>query len=159
MKLKFMKGILSLVSIAICCFASDAPADPKDDAEFMASASAAPEAIEEVFVSLKPSVIASLSRAYSERNIKLPATDDFFNLFLEELTDVIYEMTQDIVVDYYLNNFSESELSEIAAFFRSDAGQAYTSHTPHIMRRMSEVTNTLGLEAISMSANRMERRI
>lgn len=154
-----MRKIILWYSIMTMCFVSNAIADPKDDAEVIASASITPEILEETFLSLRPSVVASLSRAYSERNISPPATDEFYDLLLEELTNVIGELTQDVVVDYYSNNFSENELSEIATFFRSDAGQAYVSRTPDMMRQMTEVTNTFALEAIRIAANRMESRI
>ncbi|MEM8979968.1 MAG: DUF2059 domain-containing protein, partial [Pseudomonadota bacterium] len=133
--------------LALAFLGTQASADPKAAADYIVSQTVTQPIFEGAILAQKPLITGALQNQMRENGIRLKDPDRFFDLFLSEFMDEFVESMQAQSAQIFLDNFSESELNDIAAFMKTPSGQAYVAATPTLMQQGAEMGQRAGAQA------------
>jgi len=89
----------------------------------------------------------------------LPDPDRFFDLFMAEFMDEFVQSMRAQTASIYLENFSEQQIADIAAFYKSEAGQALVMASPALMMAGAKMGREAGQRAGENAGKRLAARI
>lgn len=154
-----MKRTLCTLAVALTALAPMVKADPQADADYIVSQSLTPEMVEGTIAALRPMVIGALQNEMRAVGLSLPEPERFLELFLEEFSAEFTEAMHDQFVALYLETFSEPHLADIAAFHRSEAGQALVAATPGLMVAGAQMGERASARAAMHTGKRLAARL
>jgi len=67
------------------------------------------------------------------------------NVMREEMS---WAKMKEPMINIYLNNFNEKEISDVIAFYKSDTGQAFITKTPKLTQESMQIGQNLTTAAI-----------
>ena len=145
--------------LAMMCLGSSADADPKADADYIASQVATQAIFEGAISAQKPLITSAIQNNLRVQGITLTDPDAFFDLFMEEFLGEFTQSMQAQTASIYLNSFSDEDLANIAAFFKTDSGQAYLLAVPGLMMEGARMGTAAGQIAGANAGKRLAARI
>ncbi len=154
-----MRPILCACVVALACLCTPARADSRSDAEYIVNQTLTRAHFEGVFAAARPMMIAALQHDFREKGISLPDPDRFFDLFMAEFMDEFVQSMRAQTASVYLENFSEQEIADIAAFYKTDAGQAMIRAAPALMMEGAKMGREAGQRAGENAGKRLAARI
>lgn len=154
-------AMTTLRTLALCTLAIGSPAiaDPQADADYIVSQTVTREIFEGAFAALGPVITSAVQNDLRAQGISLPDPDRFMELFLSEFIDEFTEIMQAESAALYLDLFTEEELAGIAAFYATDAGQAFVAATPELMQQSAVLGESAGMRAGVSAGPRLADRI
>ena len=148
-----------VLACAIVFAPSAVVADPQADAEYIASQTVTREMFEGILAVQRPVIVDAVQHRLSEGGILLPNPNRFFDLIMEEFVGEFTDGMRDQTADIYLAAFSPEHLAEIAAFYKSEAGQAMIAATPGLMMAGAEMGEEAGRRAGANAGRRAAQRL
>ncbi|MCT4557585.1 MAG: DUF2059 domain-containing protein [Pelagimonas sp.] len=153
-----MKQIFA-AALLIISLATTPAADPQSDADYIVSQTVTRDLFNGTLVAQRPVILSAIQHDLKTRGITLTDPDRFFDLFMSEFIDEFTASMQAQTSAIYLRNFSAEELSEIAAFYKTDAGQALIATTPTLMAEGARLGQQAGMQAGLNANKRLAARI
>ena len=154
-----MRPILCACVIALTCLSTPARADPRSDAEYIVSQTVTRAFFEGAFAAARPTIIGSVQNDFRAKGVSLPDPDRFFDLFMAEFMDEFVQSMRAQTASIYLENFSEQQIADIAAFYKSEAGQALVMASPALMMAGAKMGREAGQRAGENAGKRLAARI
>lgn len=142
-----MKTLLGTALLMMVVWAAPLHADPQSDADYIVSQTVTKEIFEGALSAQRPLIIGAMENNLRAQNITLTDPERFFDLVMSEFIDEFTDAMQEQSADIYLRNFSADDLAEIAAFMKTDAGQAFTQATPVLMMEGARLGQIAGQRA------------
>ena len=134
-------------------------ADAEADAAYIVEQTVTRDLFEAAISAQRPVIIGALQNDFREKGISVSDPERVFDLFIEEWIVEFTEAMRAQSSAIYLELFSSNELEEIAAFFRTDTGQAYIAGSPELMQRGAEMGQKAGFLAGVNAGPRLAKRI
>lgn len=134
-------------------------ADPQSDAQFIVSQEMTKAIFEGAIRAQRPIIVSAIQNDLRTQGITLPDPDRFFDIFMEEFIGEFTASMQAQAAPIYLNAYSDEELAGIAAFYKTDAGQAMLRKAPELMMAGAQLGERAGLEAGEKVADRVAERL
>ena len=154
-----MRKRLIVLLLALGSLSTSVSADPEADAAYIASLVSTRDIFEGVLQVQRPLIVGTNQNELNALEIELTDPDRFFDILMEEFIDGFVEVMQSETAAIYLEQFSDQEISDIAAFFRTESGKAFVGATPELMMAGAAAGERVGQEAFGMSGVRVARRI
>ncbi|WP_102106920.1 DUF2059 domain-containing protein [Oceaniglobus roseus] len=152
-----------LAALLFCLAAWPAPAqqapEQNADAAFIASQVATEEIFRGAVTANRPVIVKALENDLDQRGITLADRDRFFDLFLEEFIAGFTEKMQAETAAIYRNAFNDTQLADIAAFYRTESGQALLRQLPAVMAMGAAAGQRAGQIAGQEAGPRLAARI
>ncbi|MFT5614566.1 MAG: hypothetical protein ACI8Q6_001846 [Granulosicoccus sp.] len=104
-------------------------------------------------------IIGATQNGLRAKGIILLAPDRFFDLLMEEFLEEFILSIQAQSASLYLENFSEQQLSDVAAFYKSESGQAFVLATPTMMMAAAQMGRQAGQKDGANAGRRLASRI
>ena len=136
-----------------------AQADPQTDADYIVSQQVTKEMFEGALSAQRPILVSAITNDLSQQGINLPDPDRFFDIFVEEFIDEFTESMQSQSAALYMDAYTADELSGIAAFLKTDAGQAMTRKAPQLMMAGAQLGERAGMQAGQNASARVAARL
>ena len=137
--LPILLGLITLLS-----FPGGAQADPRADAEYIVLQTVNETIFEGAFVAMGPMISDAIQQRLRSQNVEVSDPQKFTEIVLDVFVADFTTQMQEVTIQKYIEVFSEKELAELAAFYRSDAGAAYLRHTPALMAFGAEQGEKIG---------------
>jgi len=154
-----MKSVLLASTIAFSCLSTNLFADPQADADYIISQTVTREMFEAAISAQRPIIISAIQNDLRAKGITLPDPDRFFDLLMSEFIDEFTRTMQSQTASLYFDNFSEQQLADIAAFYKTESGQALIAATPAIMMEGARMGHVAGQQAGANAGARLADRI
>lgn len=145
--------------IALSCYASTSQATPQEDADYIADQTVTRELFEAALEAERSTIVSAIQFDLQSKGVILPHPDRFLDLIMEEFIDGFTETMQNETANLYVKQFSEQELADIAAFYRTEAGQALINQTPELLLESSRNGRIAGERAGENLGKRLTARI
>lgn len=147
-----------IVGILLSLGALPLAADPKTDADYIVSQVASIEVFDSAIKAQAPIMKSAIENDLRKKGITLSDIDVFFDIFFDEFLELFVEKMQARTAQLYVDIFSPQELSDLAAFYKSESGQALIAKTPTIIQASTEIGQIAGMETgVEVNARVMER--
>ena len=147
------------LSAALVLSATTSFADPKEDATFIVQQTLTENMFAAAIFAQKDLIASALLNDLGAQGITLSDPDRFVEILVEEFLAEFTETMQAGTVDVYLNRFTPQQLSELAAFYRSDTGQALLAATPELMQTGATMGSEAGRRAGLNAGPRVAERL
>lgn len=134
-------------------------ADPQSDADYIVSQQLTKEMFEGALMAQRPWLISAIDNDLKQKGIVLPDPDRFFDIFVEEFIDEFTETMQAQAAPLYLEAYTPEELSGLAAFLKTDAGQAMLRKAPQLMQAGAQLGEQAGIIAGQNASGRVAQRL
>lgn len=154
-----MKPLLRATLLTLIFFGTPLHADPQGDADYIVSQTMTKRIFEGAIAAQRPVIVGAIQNDLRQRGITLPDPDRFFDLFMDEFIDEFTQSMQDQSASIYLDRFTAAELAEIAAFYKTPAGQSLVAATPDLMMAGAEMGQRAGMQAGLNAGRRLADRI
>ena len=154
-----MKIQMFLAALLLITFAGHASAETEDDAMYIVKQTVNEETFRAAISSLGPVISGAIENDLRAKGIVVSDVDAFSKIVFEEFLGGFTEEMQKATTAKYLQVFSADELSGIATFFRSNAGQAYLGATPELMAFGSQEGQRIGAIAGQQVGARVAERL
>lgn len=105
-------------------------ADALRDAEYIVSQTVSQDAFANSFTTQVPLVAQAMDAKLASLGVEIVDKQGLGLALYKSMITKYTERMQDETVQFYLSHFTEAHLAEIAAFYRSDAGQAMIGSVP-----------------------------
>lgn len=148
-----------LLLAAALLFPIPSMADPTEDAEYIVSQTVTQEMFRGAFAAQRGVIISAIQNDLRQSGINLKKPDRFFDLFIDAFIDEFTDGMRDATVGIYLNQFTEAELADIAAFYRSESGQSLIARTPELMQETALLGQQIGMRAGANAGPRLADRL
>ncbi len=145
--------------IALSGYASISQAAPREDADYIAEQTVTRELFEAAIEAERTTIVSAIQFDLQSKGVKLPNPDRFLDLIMEEFIDGFTETMQNETANLYVSRFSEQDLADIAAFYRTQAGQALINQTPDLILEGSRIGRIAGQRAGKNLGKRLAARI
>jgi hypothetical protein len=146
-------------AVVLSVIAAPAVAGPAEDASFISEISYSDAVIDTTFETLGPIIRDSIAHQLGTQGISISDPDRYFDIFIEEFRLQFAAKIRRDFVPVLQDSFSDEELADIAAFFRSPTGQRYAAQTPDLMRAGSRIGELAGASAGLEAAPRIAERL
>lgn len=149
----------------LCVFALSATltcpagADVEADLDYMISQQINRTMFEGALSAQRPLLVSAIENDLRKRGMGVSDIERFLDIFMEEFIDEFTETMQDEARALYRENFSDQDITDIAAFLRTPSGQALVAVTPTLMADGARRGQIAGREAGKKAAPRVLRRI
>lgn len=134
-------------------------ADPQADADYIVSQALTKDIFEGAIQSQRSLILSAIQHDLIQSGVSLPDPNRFFDIFIEEFIDEFTLSMRQQSAPIYLDAFTAEELSEIAAFYRTEAGQALLRQTPQLMAAGTALGQQAGLQAGQNASGRVIARL
>ncbi|UWQ92898.1 DUF2059 domain-containing protein [Rhodobacteraceae bacterium M382] len=131
----------------------------KAAAEYIVSQTITRSMFEGAIAAQRPMMIDAVQYQLNAKGVTLTDPDRFFDLLTEEFLSEFTQSMQEQSASVYLRNFSKQELTDIAAFFQTDSGQAYILAAPKLMSEGARMGQVAGRKAGKNAVKRLATRI
>ncbi len=151
----------SFFSAAVLSFVMTLPvlADPKSDISFIVEKTVTRALFEGALKVQRPLIISALENDFRKKNLVINDSETFFDLFVDEWIDAFTLNMQERTGAIYRDLFSDQELADIAAFYRTDSGLAMIRQSPALMQAGAEIGGLAGAEAAEGANKRLAARM
>lgn len=147
-----------LLALLFCC---ESFSDARQDAEYIVSQTVTQDILSGTLSATAPVLSAAISNDLKENNIEVSDLDAFTKIFFEELLVSFTDSMQKEAIQIYLEQFSDTELKEIAKFYRTDTGQSLIRKTPELMRfgaeKGAEIGELVAIEVLPTVLGRLAK--
>ncbi|AVX03825.1 hypothetical protein MXMO3_01294 [Maritalea myrionectae] len=154
-----MKIATAVLAITLSFFVSPVLADPQADAKYIISQTMTRSMFEGAIAAQRPLILGAIQNDLNGKNIKLTDPNKFLDLFMEEFLGEFTDAMQEQGAALYLENFSDKELADLAAFFKTDSGKAYLQASPKLMLEGARMGQLAGQKAGLNAGKRLAKRI
>lgn len=154
-----MRRMFVFAMASFTFFAAPSWAGPQEDATYIVEQTVTKSMFEAALEAQRPLIIPAMENQLAKKGVVFSDITGFANIFMEEFIDEFTEFMQRDTVGLYLAQFSPEELSEIAAFYSSTAGQALLRETPKLMQNAARIGQLAGIEAGRNAGPRVAARL
>ncbi len=126
-------GILGLVALLMATPVK-LFAGATEDARYIVTQTFTKRSVEGALRAIGPVLSSALENDLRKKGIEISDLATFQRLIADAFMSEYISKMQQQLEKYYTDNFTASELADIARFYRSDAGQAVIKKTPDMMK-------------------------
>jgi len=134
-------------------------ADPIKDSEYIVGQTVTRPLFEGALVALRPVLVSAITNDLKKQGIQISDTEAFFDIIIDEFIDEFTEIMQEETGAVYVEMFSESELADLAAFYKTETGQKLIAQTPALMQAGAKMGQIAGQKAGMNSRARVAKRL
>ncbi|WP_271948334.1 DUF2059 domain-containing protein [Ruegeria faecimaris] len=150
---------LSLATAFLALSSNVLYAGAQEDADYIANVTVNEEVMQGVLVAMRPVLIQAVQQDLISRGIKVSDTEAFFDIVMDVFMDGFIHELRIPTAQFYVENFSASELHEIAQFYHSPTGKKLLRFTPAMMQHGAKTGQVAGAKAAQMVQPEIVRRI
>ncbi len=153
-----MHKILTTVGF-LALFSTPVLADAQEDAEFIANVTVNKEIVQGALVAMRPTLVQVVQNSLNSKDIKVSDPEAFFDIAMDAFMDEFVQEMRIPTAQFYVENFSTSELNDIAQFYNSPAGKSLLRMMPAMMQNGAKAGQAAGVKAFQMVNPEIARRI
>ncbi|GFE51391.1 hypothetical protein So717_31440 [Roseobacter cerasinus] len=153
-----MKTFLMTAALALS-LAAPVAADPEKDADYIVAQTVTDELFLGALTAQRPLVRDALTQQFGQRGIVISDMDRFMDIFFAEFVGEFTDTMRGEIRKLYLAEFSPDELSTIAEFYATPAGQSLVERTPELMLTLAQTGQVAGQRAGENAGGRVARRL
>jgi hypothetical protein len=149
----------ALVSTLIALTPLPVLADAKSDAAYIVEQTINRSIFEGALIALRPVILSAVENDLRKEGITVSNVGSFMDIIMDEFMDGYVVIMQDKTLPYYLESFTDEQLSDIAAFYATDSGKTLISKTPELMQFGATTGATAGQAAMEQAKGRVRQRL
>lgn len=154
-----MKQVFYATAIALTCLTTPAQADPQADIDYIISQTVTRPLFEAALEAQRDLITGAIQNDLRVKGITLTDPDRFLDLLVGASIDEFTLEMQEQTKTTYRSTFSDKELMDIAAFYKTDSGQALINATPLLLSEGSRLGRIAGEKAGLNAGRRLGDRI
>jgi len=154
-----MKPAALALAATLALAGRSASADPAEDAAFLVSQALTPEMFDGMIQALGPMMVSATTNDLRARGLVVSDIDAATAILFELLREEFADLMSAEFVQLYQENFSPLELSETAAFYRTETGQSMLRKTPRLMQEAARIGEAAAVEAAERIGPRFAERL
>lgn len=145
--------------IVLAFLATPLAADPNEDAKYIVSQTVSEELFAGAINVMTPLIANSLIVQLQKKNVVVSDPEALIKIVGEEFLEEFTLGVQKELIPYYLENFSTQQLSDLAAFYKTDTGQFFIKQTPELMQFGKDTGERVGGPAVANIMPRVDKRL
>lgn len=134
-------------------------AGAREDADYIAEVTVNEEIVQGVLVAMRPILIPAIQHDLNSKGITISDPDAFIDIVMDAFMDSFIHETRVLTAQFYIDNFSASELHDIARFYDSPTGKNLLRKMPAMMQHGAQTGQLAGAKAAQMVNPEIVRRI
>ncbi|MEO0485934.1 MAG: DUF2059 domain-containing protein [Pseudomonadota bacterium] len=155
-----MRPLRTAAIIAATILSAPLAADPTSDAQAISAATVTPEILAGTFDVFRPLIADAIVGQMAANGVEISDPDALVDIIIDQFGANFLQGLRDAQTAYFLENFSAEDLSAIATFYATGAGQRMIDATPELMAVGAAAGEQLGqqafIDARQTIANRIE---
>ncbi len=134
-------------------------ASPEDDVNYIVDQTVTRTLFEGSLQALRPVLISAIKNDLNSKGIEISDASSFLDIFVDEFIDEFTDIMKQETVGIYRELFSDSELADLAAFYKTETGQKLILQTPLLMQAGAKSGEVAGMKAGRNAKERVAQRL
>lgn len=150
---------LTLVILLIIPLPNLLVASPEENAAIIVEQTVNEAVFLGAFDALRPTLSSAVQFELEKMGVTVSDPEAYLDIYIEEMIAEFVDLMRIKTIKFYLSNFSEQELADIAAFYTSHSGQAVIRLTPELMQFGARAGEQTGRIAGAQAFERVKLRL